>query len=107
MTNPVVQITSKDNALLKKIRLLVSGSSRAKEELVVAEGIRVLGVVAAHIQVDGAEVELTEKTGNVSVDGLFRFSGGCGILKYHIPGLVPDDGVDLHPVGFHHKLNLK
>ena len=35
-------LTSKDNPLLKKIRLLATGSHRAPEELVIAEGDRVL-----------------------------------------------------------------
>jgi len=38
----VTHLTSKDNPLLKKIRLLASGSHRAPRELVVAEGTRVL-----------------------------------------------------------------
>jgi RNA methyltransferase, TrmH family len=38
----VSQLTSRDNPLLKSIRLIVSGSPRAPEQLVVAEGVRVL-----------------------------------------------------------------
>jgi RNA methyltransferase, TrmH family len=38
----VSYISGKDNALLKKIRLMMSGSRRSPEQLVVAEGIRVL-----------------------------------------------------------------
>jgi RNA methyltransferase, TrmH family len=38
----VSQLTSKDNALLKTIRLIASGSKNAPEDMVVAEGIRVL-----------------------------------------------------------------
>jgi TrmH family RNA methyltransferase len=38
----VLQLTSKDNALLKKIRLVSSGSNRAPELLVVVEGVRML-----------------------------------------------------------------
>lgn len=38
----VSQLTSRDNPLLKTIRLISSGSRRAPEQLVLAEGIRVL-----------------------------------------------------------------
>ena len=38
----VLQLTSRDNPLLKKFRLVSSGSRRAPKELVIAEGIRVL-----------------------------------------------------------------
>lgn len=40
-------LTSKDNPLLKKIRLLSSGSRRAPSGLVIAEGMRVLAEVEA------------------------------------------------------------
>jgi TrmH family RNA methyltransferase len=42
MMRTVTRLTSRENPLLKKIRLLVSGSIKAQEELVVAEGNRVL-----------------------------------------------------------------
>jgi TrmH family RNA methyltransferase len=42
MMNTVTRLTSRDNPLLKKIRLLVSGSARAPDEPVFAEGNRVL-----------------------------------------------------------------
>ena len=38
----IAQLTSRENALFRTIRLISSGSRRAPEELVVAEGIRVL-----------------------------------------------------------------
>jgi len=38
----VLRLTSRDNPLLKKIRLLASGSRRSPRELAIAEGIRVL-----------------------------------------------------------------
>jgi RNA methyltransferase, TrmH family len=38
----VAELTSRDNPLLKTIRLITSGSKRSPEELVLAEGIRVL-----------------------------------------------------------------
>jgi RNA methyltransferase, TrmH family len=39
---PISFISSKDNPLLKTIRLMMSGSRRSPERLVIAEGIRVL-----------------------------------------------------------------
>jgi len=42
MMKTVTYLTSRENPLLKKIRLLISGSKRASDELVVAEGTRVL-----------------------------------------------------------------
>ncbi|MEJ2245889.1 MAG: RNA methyltransferase [Acidobacteriota bacterium] len=46
MMKTATHLTSRENPLLKKIRLLVSGSGRAPEELVVAEGNRVLHEVS-------------------------------------------------------------
>jgi len=43
----IPRLTSKENALLKKIRLLSSGSRRAPSAMAVAEGIRVLGEMDA------------------------------------------------------------
>jgi TrmH family RNA methyltransferase len=42
MQTAIPQITSKDNPLFKTIRLIASGSRRADQQLVVAEGVRVL-----------------------------------------------------------------
>jgi RNA methyltransferase, TrmH family len=49
----VAYLSSKDNPLLKTIRLMMSGSRRAPEHLVSAEGIRVLEAV----QQAGCEIE--------------------------------------------------
>jgi RNA methyltransferase, TrmH family len=39
---PIQQLTSRDNAVLKTIRLVASGSRRTPQDLVIAEGVRVL-----------------------------------------------------------------
>jgi TrmH family RNA methyltransferase len=53
MMKTVTHLTSRGNPLLKKIRLLVSGSGRAPDELVVAEGNRVLH----EVNQSGREIE--------------------------------------------------
>ena len=49
----VSQLTSRDNPLLKTIRLVSSGSRRAPKQLVIAEGIRVL----EEVENAGSEIE--------------------------------------------------
>ncbi len=49
----VSQLTSRDNPLLKTIRLVSSGSRRAPKQLVVAEGIRIL----EEVNNSGCEIE--------------------------------------------------
>jgi len=49
----ISQLTSRHNPILKTIRLVASGSRRAPEELVVAEGIRVL----EEVHRSGCEIE--------------------------------------------------
>jgi TrmH family RNA methyltransferase len=59
----ISQLTSRNNSLLKTIRLVLSGSRRAPENLVVAEGIRVL----EEVQRCGCEVVaamISEEFGN-------------------------------------------
>jgi TrmH family RNA methyltransferase len=56
----VPQLTSKDNPLLKTIRLVTSGSHRAPKQLVAAEGIRVL----EEVHKAGCEIEAVVFSGN-------------------------------------------
>jgi len=43
------EITSKENPLVRRIRLVASGSRRAPRDLVLAEGLRVLEEAAEHL----------------------------------------------------------
>ncbi len=54
----VTQLTSRDNALLKTVRLVASGAERAPQDLVLAEGVRVLEeAVKAGCPVEAALLE--------------------------------------------------
>lgn len=44
---PILRLTSKDNALIKTVRAIISGVRKAPKELVVAEGVRMLRDITA------------------------------------------------------------